>query len=148
MDLAQKSNTYKPILTQGDQLNRIKVIRKRNKHHKGGVFKEPNINSVSPNFGGSYPKLGYGSGNCKGSVLDFREIYNIHDPETENGFSTAESSEIEAYNRFCYEAENPSPTIYRVLPGIKGTNSSPNNGKDINGQELNSEDSMESQLSI
>uniref|UniRef100_A0A158QFY8 SH2 domain-containing protein n=1 Tax=Hymenolepis diminuta TaxID=6216 RepID=A0A158QFY8_HYMDI len=147
MDLAQKSNTYKPILTQGDQLNRIKVIRKRNKHHKGGVFKEPNVNSASPNFAGSYPKLGYGSGSGKGSVLDFREIYNIHDPETEDGFSTTESSDIEAYNRFCYETENPSPTIYRVLPGIKGTNASPNNGTDINGQELNNGDSMESQLS-
>ncbi|VDN96112.1 unnamed protein product [Rodentolepis nana] len=145
MDLAQKSSGYKPILTQGDQLNRIKVIRKRNKSSKGGVANEPNANSISPNFANSYPKLS--SGNGRGSALDFRDIYNIHDSPTEDDFSVTESSETETYNRFCYETENPSPMIYRVSPSPKGDPDSPINGKDRNGQELNNGDSIESSLS-
>lgn len=138
MDLGPKLNSYKTTLTQGDQLNRIKVIRKRNKQRKGGVSKEPNSHSISPNFAGSYPRLTLssgGGGGDGGSALDFREIYNLENELSENALSTAEPSEVEEYNRFYYGTKSPQP-VYRVTPGNKRSTGSSNNKNNTNGDSL------------
>lgn len=116
MQFLPTSSSYnKPVLTQGDQLNRIKVIRKRNKQNKNGVAKEPTINSISPTFLGSYPKLHHieGSSNERGTGLDLKEIYNIHEPLTEDAISTSDSTEItENYNRFSSDTDDPALIAY------------------------------------
>lgn len=129
MDLSQKPSTFKTTFTQGDQLNRIKVIRKRNKQRKDGTGKDITIPSTTQHLASSYPRAdpSGGVGDESGSALDFREIYNLHDEVTEDGSTTVESSDVEAYNRFCYGSggsQLPSMFYHNV------TSSPPNGSKD------------------
>ncbi|VDM17052.1 unnamed protein product [Hydatigera taeniaeformis] len=127
MDLSQKPGAFKTTLTQGDQLNRIKVIRKRNKQRKDGTGKDINAHSTTQHLASSYPHAGLsgGVGDESGGALDFREIYNLHDEVTEDGSTTAETSDVEAYNRFCYDPEGsqlPSVFFHNVTPSPSAGN--------------------------
>ncbi|KAL5962107.1 Dual specificity protein phosphatase CDC14A, partial [Taenia solium] len=150
MDLSQKPSTYKATFTQGDQLNRIKVIRKRNKQRKDGTGKDINIPSTAQHLASSYPRaaLSGSVGDESGSALDFREIYNLHDEVTEDGSTTVESSDVEACNRFCYGSggsQLPSMFYHNV------TSSPPNGSKDRvgipNGDSIDIQPSMTATLS-
>ena len=110
MDLGPRMTSYNAPFTQGDRLNRIKVIRKRNKQHsKGESDKEVNNRCGPTELANSYPRAG---GNASGSALDFREIYNLHYEAADDAFANAE---------FNYESENSAlpASVYRkagVLP--------------------------------
>nr|CDS18109.1 dual specificity protein phosphatase CDC14A [Echinococcus granulosus] len=129
MDLSPKPSTYKTTFTQGDQLNHIKVIRMQNKQRKDSTGKDITIHPTTPHLASSYPRASLcgEAGGESGSALDFREIYNLHDEATEDGSTTAESSDVEAYNRFCYESEGsqlPSTFYHNAM------SSPPNGSKD------------------
>ncbi|KAL5104831.1 hypothetical protein TcWFU_001264 [Taenia crassiceps] len=150
MDLSPKPSTYKSTFTQGDQLNRIKVIRKRNKQRKNDADEDINIPSTTQQLASSYPRIDLSGsvGEESGSALDFREIYNLHDEVTEDGSTTLESSDVEAYNRFRYEpgdSQLPSMFYHNV------TSSPPNGSKDRveiqNGDSIDIQPSMTATLS-
>ena len=136
MDLCPRIASYKANLTQGDRLNRIKVIRKRNKHNSKGECERDQSNRYYPSeLANSYPRVGLNMvGNGSGSALDFREIYNLHYEPTDDGLTNADFSEAEPFNKFSYESENsvlPSGTYRKSAAGKANVlPSTPNASKD------------------
>uniref|UniRef100_A0A5K3F4M3 protein-tyrosine-phosphatase n=2 Tax=Mesocestoides corti TaxID=53468 RepID=A0A5K3F4M3_MESCO len=119
MDLPHKLNpsAAKSEFTQGDELNRIKLIRKRMTPRRVDESKNSsNLASSFPRVGSAEKFLRNPTGDiCSVEGLDQRDKDTPNDASPDDGGATLDSADAVAHSRLYYRAQDSSspPVLYR-----------------------------------